>query len=442
VPESEPGADAANGARLELPLPPGLDCTACLDALHVRLHAIPSVRVVSVLSDRHAIAVEVVPEAEADESLRRRAQQILDEVAGTEHATHAKPAAVLPVLQVSNPPTPGSATPDGPHHAHDGHPHDDHDHAGHSHHGDHGHDHDHGAELHEMARSNRRKLLLALVIGTSVLVAEILVGLLANSLALLADAAHAITDQASVALALIAVSWGMRAATRSKTFGFRRGEVVAAFVNALALWAVSAYFIFESLQRLSDPPEVQGRLVVLMGAITLVANLAAAKVLHGGSSHNLNMRAAFLHVLSDALGSAAALVAGLLVTYKGWHAADPALTLFIAALIVVFTWKLTRQSLHILMEGTPGHADGAKVAQALRSIPGVRDVHDLHVWTHTPGMDSLTAHIVADLADYDGLTRSIQAKIRREFRIDHITVQVERPGFPCETLHHKWEAPA
>ena len=463
--------------RLDYPLPE-LDCDDCAAELHRRLMNEPGVHSVAVDTRASTVSVEVDEGTVAPEQLRTRISVLLggEAQAAVHHGRRSgaspgagegavaagspaiapsrgdAPANVvlpmpLPVIAespgVPAPRSAGQAVPAEPgHDDHAAHGHDhaghDHDHAGH----DHGHaGHDHSHDLHEVARTNRRKLLLALALGTSVLLAEIFVGLLANSLALLADAAHAITDQASVALALVAVAWGMRAATRHKTFGFRRGEVIAAFVNALALWAVSVFFIYEAVKRLADPPEVRGNLVILMGGITLVANLAAAKVLHGGSGHNLNMRAAFLHVLSDALGSAAALVAGLLVRYKGWTIADPLLTLFITALILVFTYRLTRQTFHILMEGSPPHADPRDVMNAMKTIPGVQDVHDLHVWTLTSGMDSVSAHVVTEQPEpSDRVVHAVQDVLKARFKIDHVTVQVEDPSCPCTGARHQWHA--
>lgn len=294
-------------------------------------------------------------------------------------------------------------------------------------------------EVRQLALTNRRRLLFVLVAGTVIMAAEVWGALFANSLVLLADAVHYATDLFALLLAFVAVTWATKAATKRKTFGYHRAEVVAAFINALALWAISLYFVWEAVQRIRDPPQVGGAVVLAVGGFTLVANGFLAWVLHRASARNINLQAAYLHILSDVLGSAAALMAGALISLKGWHVADPILTLFVSALIVVFAWRLTQQTLHILLEGSPSHADPGKVAAALLSVPSVRGVHDLHVWTLTDGMDSVSAHVVLDApAKDDRVSHEIQRRLREDFRISHVTVQVEDPDCPCDTLEHRW----
>lgn len=318
------------------------------------------------------------------------------------------------------------AAPDGHDHARDGHDH------GHDHGHDDGHGHDHGADLKDLASTRKNRLWIAILLGTCVMAAEIAGGLAANSLVLLADAAHYATDIAAVALALVAVMWSEKAATRRNSFGYRRGEVLAAFVNALALWGISAYFVWQAVQRIRTPPDVHGPIVFAMGFVTLAVNLVLARVLHGGSHGNLNMKAAYLHVLSDALGSAAALTAGALVYYKGWDIADPILTLFITLLILIFTWRLTRQTLHILMQGTPSHLDAKEIEASLSSIPQVREVHDLHMWSLTDGQHTLTAHVVLDATPKDDVVmHRVHDLLKSQYRLDHVTIQVESPDCPC-----------
>lgn len=290
-----------------------------------------------------------------------------------------------------------------------------------------------------MAAKNRTRLLFVAGAGLFVMLTEIIGGWFSHSLVLLADAGHYATDIASVVLALIAVQWTLRPATARKTFGHHRSEVVAAFVQAIALWAISAVFLYEAFLRIRHPPVVQGPIIFAIGGLTLVVNLVLARVLHAGSGHNINMRAAYLHILSDVLGSAAALVAGALVYYKGWHIADPLLTIFITVLILVFTVRLTRQSLHILLEGTPMDVPLPAVDDAIKAIAGVREVHDLHVWSHTSGMNSLTAHVVLYEAPKDDqVSHAIHDRLRRDFNLNHITIQVESPDCPCDTLKHSW----
>lgn len=290
----------------------------------------------------------------------------------------------------------------------------------------------------EPAAPRRRatRLVVAFGVGAVVMAAEVVAGVAANSLVLLADAAHYAADLGAVGLALLAALWSGRAATRAKTFGYRRAEVVAAFLNAVALWVVSAYFVYHAYVRLMDPPPVSGPVVLATGALTLVANLGLAALLHGHAHDDLNQRAAYLHVVGDALGSGAAMVAGAIVAWTGWRAADPLLTLFVSVLLVAFTWRLTRQTLHILLEGTPAHLDAGDVESAIRAVPGVRDVHDLHVWTLGSGAYSLTVHVVlGEPPKDDSVLQAVHSALETGFSLRHLTVQVEGPDSPCAISH-------
>jgi cobalt-zinc-cadmium efflux system protein len=288
----------------------------------------------------------------------------------------------------------------------------------------------------ERARADRKRLAWVAAAGSLVMATEVYFGLVSNSLVLLADAGHYATDLGSVLLALLAAHWALKAPTPGKTYGYARAEVLMAFVQALALWAVSAVFVWQAVLRLRAPPEVDGPIVLFVGAGTLVVNILLALVLRAAPVQGINLRAAYLHILSDVLGSLAAVLAGALVWAYGWHLADPLLTLFTTVLILVFTWRLTRQSLHILLEGTPGHAGVGEVEKVVRAVAGVEDVHDLHIWTHTSGLDSLTAHIVGEPGS--GVARRVGDAVRQRFGIQHITVQVEAPDAPCDTLRHGW----
>jgi cobalt-zinc-cadmium efflux system protein len=269
--------------------------------------------------------------------------------------------------------------------------------------------------------------------GLVIMAAEVVGGLAANSLVLLADAAHYATDVLAVGIAFLAVTVAMRPATAQRTFGYKRAEVLAAFLNAAALWGLSAYFLYESYRRFRAPASVDGTLVMALGAFTLVANAALALVLRRGGDHNLNVKAAYLHILSDALGSAAALVAGALVRFFGWAWADPALTIFVTLLILVFTWRLTRETLHILLEGAPRHVDMDELETTLRAMAPIQEIHELHVWSLSSGSDVLSVHVVLDRVPHgDQITHDIHEAIRERFRIDHVTVQVESPDCPCE----------
>lgn len=299
---------------------------------------------------------------------------------------------------------------------------------------EHGHAHGHGhshAPSASTRGSNQRRLLVVMIFGVGVLVAEVAAGFYANSLALLSDAGHMSTDVAALLLAYAAVRIAARPANPRKSYGYYRAETVAAFVNALALWLLTAYFVWEAWRRLRSPPDVNGPVVAIVGAGSLVANLVMAAVLHRGHNESMNMHSAYLHVLSDALGSLAALVAGLGMMLYGARWLDPAMTLLIAALIVVWTWRLTRESLHILLEGTPARVKHDDVKATIAGLPGVMAVHDLHVWSLTTGMDNLSAHVmVKDAAEGPAIVAVIRQKLVDEFHLHHVTIEIETPDSP------------
>lgn len=318
-------------------------------------------------------------------------------------------------------------------HAHDhAHPHAEREPGrahGHDHAPDRPHAHDHH---HDHSRGDRRSLLLVMVLGTAMLAVEVAAGLLSNSLVLLSDAAHLSTDVAALALAYFALRIGARPASHTKSYGYRRAEIVAAFLNALLLWALSIWFLVEAWGRLRDPPEVRANVVILVGVVGLAVNLLMAWLLHRGQEHSFNVRGAYLHVLSDALGSVAAIVAGLGMRYYGANWLDPAATLVVSVLILVWTYRLTKDSLHVLLEGTPHHVSHEAVKAAIASVPGVAGVHDLHVWSITTGVDNLSAHVqVTDPTDGPAVVRRIRERLKEEFRLDHITIEVEAEGSEC-----------
>lgn len=312
--------------------------------------------------------------------------------------------------------------------------------------GEHAHGHAHGhpyedAHVHahdrsELAKLNRRRLLLVIAMGSVVMVGQLVGGLVANSLVLLSDAAHMSTDIASVVLAYGAAVLATRPATSSKSYGYARAEIVAAFLNALALWVVSAYFIYEAWQRLQAPPEVNGPIVVVVGGLSLVANITLAVILHRGSGQSINVRSAYVHILSDALGSAAAVVAGVGILLFDARWLDPATTLLIAVLILLWTWRLTRETLHILLEGTPHSMDTAALRTTITGVPGVLGVHDLHVWSITTGMENMSAHVIVDdPAQGPEVVRAIRDRIRHVHGLRHVTLEVEGAGSDCESCN-------
>ena len=282
-----------------------------------------------------------------------------------------------------------------------------------------------------------RGLRAALVITAVFLAVEIAGGLVSGSVALLADAAHMATDVAALALALFALRVAEREPTASKTYGYRRTEILAALANGLVLVGVSVMVAVDAIGRLVQPPDVRGGLMLGVAVVGLLANLASAAVLHAGHRHSLNVRGAFLHVLGDALGSVGAIAAAVLLMAFGWELADPVAALLITVLILVSAWRLVKESLDVLMEAAPGHVDMTALVRGMRAVPGVVDVHDLHVWTLTSGYHAISAHVdVGDAADAASVLRALQRLAQERFGLEHTTFQLEphdagRSAEPC-----------
>lgn len=263
-------------------------------------------------------------------------------------------------------------------------------------------------------------------------------GLVTNSLALLSDSGHMLSDASSLLLSLIALGVAARPASPRKTFGYHRFEILAALANGAALFAVAGMIIWEAVERLMDPPAVASGTMMGIAAIGLAANLASAWVLmRKGDVHgNLNLRSAYLHVIGDALGSVGAIVAGAIMLLFGWYIADPIISAIVALLILRSAWGVLTRSVHILMEGMPPGIDRHDIAHALQRIEGVEDVHDVHGWTITSGLDSFSCHLVIR-DDIDGqlVLRQALDIMSRQFGIEHATIQVETAKFHHCDLH-------
>ena len=270
------------------------------------------------------------------------------------------------------------------------------------------------------------QLALTLALTGVVLVVELVAGLFTGSLALLADAAHMLTDVGGLGLALFAIWIAHRPPTPAKTYGYYRAEILAALVNALLLLVVAAGILAEAWQRLRSPSELLAGPMAVVAAVALAVNLLSAALLHGGAGQSLNVRAAYLEVLSDALSSLATLLAAGVVLVTGWTAADPIAGVLIAVLIVPRTWSLLRQAVNVLLEGTPPHLELGEIESAMRAVPGVRRVHDLHVWTLTSGREAMSAHVVVDdVSQSERLLDALHALLHARFGIDHTTMQLE-----------------
>ena len=296
--------------------------------------------------------------------------------------------------------------------------------------------HSHAGHSHGRASESRRKLTMVLVLTGIYMIAEAVGGWWTGSLALLADAGHMLTDVAALALALTAAWFSSRPATSNKTFGYHRLEILAALVNGVALVVISMLILYEAYQRWWLPPAVQGSVVMVVATGGLAINLLSAWILHGRHEIDLNMRGAWLHVISDALGSLGAIIAGALMWLYGWYAADPLFSALIGILIVWSSWRLIRESTNVLLEGTPAHINLAAVEDSILHTDGVANVHDLHVWTITSGREALSAHVIhAYDVSQPELLKELRAKLHDRFGVDHLTIQMETPDFEDETFH-------
>jgi len=284
-----------------------------------------------------------------------------------------------------------------------------------------------------VGREQRRRLALVLGITATVLLVEVVGGLLAHSLALLADAGHMLADVAGLSLALLAAVLAGRPATPQRTWGYRRAEVLAAAAQAAVLLAVGVVILVEAVRRLLDPPDVSSGLMLVFGAVGLLGNLLAIGVLAGSRTTNLNMRAAFLEVVNDALGSTAVLVAAAAVSAFGWLRADPVASLLIGALILPRTWRLLRETVDVLMEATPRDLDLESVRARLLRVDHVHDVHDLHATKVATDLPVLTAHVVVDDSCFSdahlpALLDELQACLAQDYDVSHSTFQFEAAG--------------
>ncbi len=304
---------------------------------------------------------------------------------------------------------------------------------------EHDHSHaDHGSHSHSFAAHNAHKteqvrlrpLAIALGITSLFLIIEVIGGLLTHSLALLADAGHMLTDVAALALSLFAGWLARRPATDRRSFGYQRAEVLAALFNAATLVAISIYIFWEAIHRIGAPPEVDSVPMLFVAIAGLGANALSAWVLTrgGGHAHNLNTRAALLHVIGDMLGSVGAIVAALLMLLTGWFWLDPVLSVGIGLLILRGSWQLLTESLDVLMEATPAHIDPDALRAAMVSVAGVENAHDLHVRTVTSGLITLSAHLEIDEAcEWPEVLLAESRLLREQFGIAHVTLQPEAP---------------
>ncbi|MFH8973690.1 cation diffusion facilitator family transporter [Streptomyces sp. NPDC017890] len=299
-----------------------------------------------------------------------------------------------------------------------------------------GHDHGHAHGAHAGGTATaayRGRLRVALAITLIVMVVEIIGGVLADSLALIADAAHMATDALGLGMALLAVHFASRPPSDRRTFGFARAEILAALANCLLLLGVGGYVLYEAIERFVTPAGTAGGLTVVFGAIGLVANMVSLTLLMRGQKESLNVRGAFLEVAADALGSLAVIVSALVILATGWQPADPIASLVIGLMIVPRTWRLLRETLDVLLEAAPKGVDIAEVRAHILALDGVEDVHDLHAWTITSGMPVLSAHVVVSgealsTIGHEKMLHELQGCLGDHFDVEHCTFQLEPGG--------------
>lgn len=293
--------------------------------------------------------------------------------------------------------------------------------------------------------SNRRRLTWCLLLTLAFFLVELVGGFLTNSLALLSDAGHMLSDVGTLGLSLAAMWWAAKPATERKTFGYHRLEILVALINGLLLWGIAAFIFIEGYHRWQDPPPVRSGLMLVIASGGLLVNLIAAWLLMPAQKKSLNLRSAFLHVLADGLGSVGAIAASLIMLWQGWYWFDPLVSFFIALLIIFCSWNLVREAADILMESTPKHINLAAVQEKLLAVPGIQDLHDLHIWSIATGLHAISLHVVvAEDLDPDQVRCDLEAVLHQEFGLTHATIQVEKPAQACTAfcLWHPQTPPA
>lgn len=297
-----------------------------------------------------------------------------------------------------------------------------------------GHGHAHGAG--SAAGKNKKNLVIVLGLTSTYLIAEVIGGFWFNSLALLADAGHMLTDVMGLALALLAIWFAEKPATPERTYGYYRFEILAALTNAVILIGISLYILYEAYERFLDPPEVESTGMLIVAGIGLIINLFGMWILYGGSKESLNMKGAYFEVLSDMLTSIGVIIAGIIMLTTGWYYADPLLSAGIGLFILPRTWKLMMDAVNVLLEGTPSDVNITALRESLEKLEGVAEIHDLHVWSITSGMNAMSVHaVLAENTEHDEVLARVHEHCPEEFKISHVTVQTERGDFAKHETH-------
>ncbi|WET11343.1 MULTISPECIES: cation diffusion facilitator family transporter [unclassified Pseudomonas] len=283
----------------------------------------------------------------------------------------------------------------------------------------------------QVRAGHERPLWIALGLTSSFMIAEVIGAFITGSLALLSDAAHMMTDALAMAISLVAIQIAKRPADRKRTFGYARFEILAAAFNALLLFAVAFYILFEAYQRLQAPAQIQSTGMLVIAVLGLLVNLISMRLLRAGSGESLNVKGAYLEVWSDMLGSVGVIIAAVVIMLTGWGWVDSVVAAAIGFWVLPRTWVLLKESMNVLLQGVPDGIDIDSVEQAIRGVPGVKDVHDLHIWALTSGKNVLSSHLVADAVP--GVEQQVLAQVTQllheQFDISHVTLQVEGEGF-------------
>ena len=286
------------------------------------------------------------------------------------------------------------------------------------------------------ASKHKKNLLLVLALSGTYLIAEVIGGVITNSLALLADAAHMLTDVVGLLLAFIAIKIGERKADSKKTFGYYRTEILAAVINAVVLLGISLYVLYEAYQRFQNPPEVQSKSMLIVAGIGLVVNIVGMMILRRDSEASLNMKGAYFEVLSDMLTSIGVMIAGVIMLTTNWYYADPLISAAIGLLIFPRTWRLLKEAVNVLLESTPKDVDIDLLRKSLEQIRGVKSLHDLHVWSLTSGINAMSAHVVKDdTMTQNQLLEALTEEAMTKFKISHTTFQIEEEGYKEGAVH-------
>ena len=290
-----------------------------------------------------------------------------------------------------------------------------------------------GSDAHQRPISGgRRELRLALWLTVVMMVIELLAGWMSGSLALLADAGHMLTDAFALAFSLFAARLATRPANLHKTYGYYRTEILAALANGIGLWLIVIWIFAQAFHRLHHPQPVPSGPMLLVACLGLVVNLLSGWILHTARARSLNLQGAWLNVMSDALGSVGVIVAGCAIRWLGWMAADPIASMMIGVLIAINSWNLVKQAVNILLEATPRHLRIPDVVRAMQAIPGVQEIHDVHLWTITTGMEAMSGHvIVEDMKDSAAILSALSALLADRFGISHTTFQLEPRAHRC-----------